>query len=193
MVLLKAEPSPDVSTIAVDNHGGAMMATRHLVALGRRRIGHISGPPIWREARDREGGWREALADARLEPGPIVAGDWSSAGGEAAAVELLARAPDLDAVFAANDQMALGLLHVANARGIAVPDRLAVVGFDGLPEGAQFTPSLTTVIQPLREVGRTAVRELLASVDAEPAPGPVRTLTLATELVVRDSAPAAAG
>jgi LacI family transcriptional regulator len=85
--------------------------------------------------------------------------------------------------------MALGVLHVANLRGIAIPDDLAVVGFDGLDEAAQFTPSLTTVRQPLAELGRLAVRELLIAVD-ELERTPVRALTLAAELVVRESAPA---
>lgn len=192
IVVLKSEPSTVFSTISVDNFGGARMATEHLLALGRTRIGHIAGPASWREARDRTHGWRTALADAGIEPGPIAAGDWSSASGELAAWELLRQAPDLDAVFVANDQMALGLFHVANDRGIGIPEQLAVVGFDGIDEAAQFTPSLTTISQPLRELGRLAVRELLTTIDVEPGLAPVRNLTLATELIVRDSAPLAA-
>lgn len=192
IVLLKAEPSTDFSTISVDNRGGGMMATRHLLRLGRTRIGHVSGPPTWREARDRTEGWRAALAEAGVEPGPIATGNWSSDSGARAFGELLARAPDLDAVFVANDQMALGVLHVAHERGIAIPDAIAVVGFDGLVEGAEFTPSLTTIGQPLRELGRLAVRELLSNITDEPPPSGVRNVTLATELIVRDSAPAVA-
>jgi LacI family transcriptional regulator len=191
IVVLKSEPSTVFSTISVDNFGGARMATEHLLALGRTRIGHIAGPASWREARDRTHGWRTALADAGLEPGPIAAGDWSSASGEAAARELLRETPDLDGVFVANDQMALGLFHAANERGIDIPEQVAVVGFDGLAEGAQFTPSLTTIGQPLRELGRLAVRELLTTIDVEPGQVEVRNVTLATELLVRDSAPMA--
>ena len=191
IVVLKSEPSSVFSTISVDNFGGARMATEHLLALGRSRIGHIAGPASWREARDRTHGWRTALADAGLEPGPIVEGDWSSASGESASRELLDRAPDLDAIFVANDQMALGLLHAAHDRRIAIPDQIAVVGFDGLDEAAQFTPSLTTIRQPLRELGKLAVRELLATIDSEAGHVDVRNLTLATELIVRDSAPLA--
>jgi LacI family transcriptional regulator len=189
IVLLKAESSTDFSSISIDNRGGALMATRHLLALGRRQIGHIGGPPSWRESRDRTEGWRAALAEAGIQPGPMVSGNWSSASGEAAFRELVARAPDLDAVFVANDQMALGLLHVAHQRGIAVPDTIAVVGFDGLIEGAQFSPSLTTIGQPLRELGRLAVEELRSSIDDDQGYAAVRHVTLATELVVRDSAP----
>lgn len=191
IVLLKSEPATEFSTISIDNRGGARMATEHLLALGRTRIGHIGGPPTWRETRDRADGWRAALAEAGTEPGPMVSGNWSSASGEAAFLELLSQAPDLDAVFAANDQMALGLLHAAHERGIAIPQDIAVVGFDGLAEGAQFTPSLTTILQPLRELGKLAVRELLSTIDAEHGSAEVRNLTLATELIVRDSAPAA--
>jgi LacI family transcriptional regulator len=191
IVVLKSEPSSVFSTISVDNFGGARMATEHLLALGRSRIGHIAGPPSWREARDRTDGWRTALADAGIEPGPIVSGTWSSASGETAARELLARAPDLDGIFVANDQMALGLFHVAHEREVAIPEQIAVVGFDGFDEGAQFTPSLTTIGQPLRELGRLAVRELLTTIDTEPGQTEVHDLTLATELIVRDSAPMA--
>lgn len=191
IVVLKSEPSTVFSTISVDNFGGARMATEHLLALGRSRIGHIAGPDSWREARDRTHGWRTALADAGMEPGPIVSGDWSSASGETAFLSLLGKASDLDAVFVANDQMALGLLHAAHERGIDIPGSIAVVGFDGLDEGAQFTPALTTVRQPLRELGKLAVRELLAAIDEEHGQGEVHNVTLATELIVRDSAPMA--
>lgn len=86
--------------------------------------------------------------------------------------------------------MAQGLLHVAHDRGIAIPEAIAVIGFDGLVEWAEFTPSLTTIGQPLRDLGRLAVRELLSSINDERGPLEVRNLTLATELIVRDSAPA---
>lgn len=192
IVVLKSGPSTAFSTISVDNFGGARMATEHLLALGRTKIGHIAGPANWREARDRTHGWRTALADAGIEPGPIASGDWSSSSGELAARELLREASDLDAVFVANDQMALGLFHVAHEQRIGIPEQLAVVGFDGIDEGAQFTPSLTTIRQPLRELGKLAVQELLSTIDVEPGLASVRNLTLATELIVRDSAPLAA-
>jgi LacI family transcriptional regulator len=189
IALLKSEPSTECSTISIDDRGGARMATQHLLALGRRRIGHIAGPQSWHEARERVEGWRSALAEASVEPGPVAYGDWSSASGEAGFLELLQSGSTLDAVFVANDQMALGLLHVANSRGIAIPDDLAVVGFDGLAEGAQFTPSLTTIVQPLRELGRLAVNEVIARIDADVDAAPVRNHSLATQLLVRDSAP----
>ena len=188
IVFLKADPSPTMSTITIDDYGGARLATDHLLALGRRRIGHVNGPLSWREARARQEGWRDALGDAGIDPGPAVSGTWSSASGEAAFEEMLRLAPQLDAVFAANDQMALGILRAAHRHGIEIPGALAVVGFDGMIEGAQFTPSLTTVRQPLGELGRAAVRELLGLLGEDPGHA-VHSLTLATELIVRDSAP----
>ena len=189
MVFLKAEASPEFSTIGIDNVAAAMRATEHLVALGRTRIAHLAGPQEWREARDRRDGWRAALAEVGLEPGPMAIGDWRSESGVTAFEQILAADPHIDGLFAASDQMALGALQVANARGIRIPDELAVVGFDGLPEAAQFTPSLTTIRQPLAEMGRLAVRELLLALDAEPGVDIVRNLVLPTELIIGDSAP----
>ena len=190
VVFLKSDPSPAFSSIVIDNDGGARLATDHLIALGRGRIGHLTGPLAWHEARARHDGWRDALRDAGIDAGPLVHGNWSSASGELAFDQMLELAPDLDAVFAGNDQMALGILRAANRRGMAIPDDLAVVGFDGVVEAAQFTPSLTTVSQPLGELGQLAVRELLGILDDETGRVTARSQTLATELIVRESAPA---
>jgi DNA-binding LacI/PurR family transcriptional regulator len=191
IIYLKSKPSPAISTIVIDNYGGARLAMSHLLALGRQRIGHLSGPLAWPEARDRHDGWRDALRDVGLEPGPLASGNWSSASGERAFETMFRSDPAMDAIFAGNDQMALGIIRAAGRRGINIPDDLALVGFDGLDEGEQFTPSLTTVVQPLRRLGHLAVDELLAMVDEEPGSVPVRAMTLGTELVVRESAPAA--
>ncbi len=188
VVFLKAEPSPRFASIGIDNEAAARTAVRHLLALGRQRVAHLAGPLEWREARDRRDGWLAALAEAGLEPGPMVAGDWTAASGAAAFAEILDADPTVDALFAASDQMALGALHVANERGIAVPDRLAMVGFDGLPEACQFTPSLTTIRQPLQEIGRLAVHELVASLTGDAA-AIASTVVVPTELVLGDSAP----
>lgn len=189
VVFLKAEPSPEFSTVGIDNTAAAKRATEHLLALGRTRIAHLAGPLEWREARDRRDGWLAALAEAGLEPGPMVAGDWWSASGVAAFEEILVADSRVDGLFVASDQMALGALQVANARGMRIPEQLAVVGFDGLPEAAQFTPSLTTIRQPLAEIGRTAVGELLRAIEADQGADTVRNLVLPTELVIGDSAP----
>jgi LacI family transcriptional regulator len=188
VIFLKAEESSRFTSIGIDNADAARRATRHLIALGRRRIAHLAGPLEWREARDRRDGWLAALAEAGLEPGPTANGDWSPGSGAAAFARILDADPTVDGLFAASDQMALGALHVANGRGIRIPDQLAVVGFDGLPEAAEFTPSLTTIRQPLQEIGRLAVRELVASLHAD-APVEARTITLPTELILGESAP----
>jgi LacI family transcriptional regulator len=188
VVFLKAERSEAYPTISIDNTAAARMATEHLLALGRTRIGHLAGPLEWREARDRRDGWLAALDAAGMRPGPMATGDWTSASGAAAFEQILEMDPEIDALFAASDQMALGALHVANARGIRIPGTLAVVGFDGLPEAAQFTPSLTTVRQPLTELGGTAVRELIAAINAE-HPEPAGYHVLPTTLVIGQSAP----
>jgi LacI family transcriptional regulator len=191
VVFLNAEPSADYTTIGIDNAGAARLATDQLLALGRRRIAHVAGPLEWREARDRRDGWLAALGAAGVDEGPMAESTWSSAGGAEAFGRLLDEDPSIDGLFAASDQIALGALHVANAHGIRIPDQLAVVGFDGLPEAAQFTPSLTTVRQPLAELGRLAVHELVEAVNAEAGGYAPRALELRVELIVRDSAPTA--
>ncbi len=189
LVFLKAEPTPEFSTIGIDNVAAARRATEHLLALGRTRVAHLAGPLEWREARDRRDGWLAALAAAGLEPGPMAAGDWSSASGVTAFEQILEADPRVDGLFAASDQMALGALQIANGRGMLIPEQLAVVGFDGLPEAAQFTPSLTTIRQPLAEIGRLAVRELVAALSAEAGDESVRNVELPTELIIGASAP----
>jgi len=189
IVFLKADPSPSFTTIGIDNREGGRLATEHLVELGRRRIGHLAGPLEWKEARDRRDGWLEALQAAALDPGPLASGNWSSESGVRAFEEILEADKAIDALFVANDQMALGALHVAFRRGIRIPEDLAVVGFDGLPEAAEFNPSLTTIRQPLRELGRLAVDELIARIEDRPGHPAGAALALPTELIVRDSAP----
>jgi DNA-binding LacI/PurR family transcriptional regulator len=191
VVFLKAEPTPAYTTIGIDNQAAARLAVNHLLALGRTRIAHVAGPLEWREARDRRDGWLAAIGDAGLEPGPMAVSPWSSAGGAMAFAQLLDEDDRIDGLFAASDQIALGALHVANARGIRMPEQLAVVGFDGLPEAAQFTPSLTTVRQPLADLGKLAVEELLRAVDADAGAYEPHALQVPFELVVGDSAPLA--
>jgi DNA-binding LacI/PurR family transcriptional regulator len=122
-------------------------------------------------------------------------GDWLASSGVTALDAILEEAPDIDGLFAASDLMALGAIRLAHRRGIRIPDDLAIVGFDGLEEAAHFTPSLTTVAQPLTEMGRAAVRELVTGFegDAGDAAAPVRTLVLPTTLIYGESAPALAG
>lgn len=192
IVFLKSQPSAKYTTIGIDNYGGARQAVEHLLALGRRRIGLITGPLEWLEARQRQQGWRDALEHAGIAVAEQhwSSGNWSSASGETAFVELRATYPNMDAVFASNDQMALGVLHYASSNGIRVPADLAVVGFDDLAESPFFTPALTTVNHPLRELGILAVRTLLAQIEGAETSDAANTITLQTELVIRASTPA---
>ena len=169
LVFLTMHPLPGLSIVSVDNYSGARLATEHLLQQGYHHIGHIAGPLAWWELQQRKAGWSDALAAAGL---PVldamwVEGNWSSRSGENAAAQLLEQYPAMDAVFAANDQMALSLIAVARRMGRAVPDSLAVVGFDGIAELAYFSPPLTTVQQDLHQLGARAVQQLVSIVEAQ--------------------------
>ncbi|MEU1447991.1 LacI family DNA-binding transcriptional regulator [Streptomyces mirabilis] len=147
-----------------DNRGGAREAVRHLVGLGRTRVAHITGALDQTSAVDRLDGFRDVMGDA--DPGLVVEGDFTPAGGERAMLELLERCPDVDAVFAANDLTASGALRVLRERGRRVPDDVAVIGFDDmLPVAEQTDPPLTTVRQDIEEMGRLMARLLLRDLD----------------------------
>lgn len=175
-------PYPNVR---VDDIGGARAAGAHLVEIGRQRIAHITGPINlgWFEADDRLLGWRQAMSDANRAGDLTEAGDWTPASGFDAMTRLLERCPDLDAVFAANDQMALGAISACRNAGRSIPDDIAIVGFDGLPESRHFEPPLTTVVQGMVEVGKQAIEILLA----EPNSTDAKSRVLPVELVERAS------
>jgi len=158
----------DVPLVAVDQVDGAGAATRHLLELGHRTVWHISGPPDWLEARDRVRGWRATLAAAGIAEPPMLVGDWSAHSGYELARELAAE-PSVSAIFAGNDQMALGVLRALHELGRRVPGEISVVGFDDIPEAAYFTPPLTTVRQNFNEVGRRALHLLLRRIEGAAA------------------------
>lgn len=168
VVFLNKEQTNDHVIVAMDNQLGGRLATEHLLDQGYRRIGIITGPADWWEAQERELGWRAALQEAGLkdlEPLKVV-GDWSAASGEVGLHTLHAKAPDLDAVFASNDQMALGALQAARRIGLRVPQDLGIVGFDDIPEAAFFSPPLTTVRQNLKALGALAVEQMKSHIAA---------------------------
>jgi LacI family transcriptional regulator len=189
IVFLKCQPNPNYTTIGIDNYGGARKAVEHLLSCGRRQIGLIAGPLEWLEARQRKQGWEDGLKAVGIEvsPNKWSIGNWSSASGESAFAELLEKYPTMNALFASNDQMALGALHYCHANGIRVPEDLAIIGFDNLTESAYFTPSLTTINNPLRELGILAINTLLAQIDGKTQPENI--VTLQTELIPRASTP----
>ncbi|MER7245212.1 LacI family DNA-binding transcriptional regulator [Kribbella sp. NPDC000426] len=169
--------------VDADNRGGARLATEHLIATGRRRIATITGRMDEGAGVARYKGYQEALAVAGLDPGRVVHGDFSEDGGTRAAHELLAKHPDLDAVFVASDQMAIGALRVLTDAGRVVPDDVAIVGFNDVDAARHTTPPLTTISQPIQSLGRELARMLLATIAGE-TPTP---LILPTKLVHRAS------
>ena len=177
----------DIPAVSADNSAGAYQATAHLLRLGHRRIGVITGRGDGTATRQRLHGHHAALAEAGIEPDPMleVEADFLVQGGAAGAERLLGLATPPTAIFAFNDCMAVGALNAARARGLRLPDELSVVGFDDTPEAEAAHPALTTVHQPLRELGRVAVSQLVRLLDGhqfEPL-----HVALATRLVVRSS------
>jgi LacI family transcriptional regulator len=192
IVFLSMETRPELGIVAVDNRAGATLAVNHLIEQKYKRIGIITGPYDWWEARERLAGWREALNNARLEASSdlIVEGDWTAASGGRAMQKLLSQVPRPDALFASNDQMALGALGVLHRAGIDAPRAMAMVGFDNIPESEFFLPPLTTVFQNMIELGRAAVRELHTRIEAEHGDGDgnIQQMTrLMPTLIVRAS------
>ncbi|MBN1174109.1 MAG: LacI family DNA-binding transcriptional regulator [Micromonosporaceae bacterium] len=170
--------------VDVDNAGGSRAATEHLLRSGRRRIAMINGPADTAVGRERRRGYTEALLLAGLEPYATEQGDFLETGGAAAMRTLLSARPDLDAVVAANDNMAAGALQVLRDAGRTVPGDVAVVGFDDLHIAVHTDPKLTTVHQPVQALGREAARMLVELLDgAQP-----ESFILPTRMVVRESA-----
>ena len=173
-------PVPGAS---VDQLTGARLAVEHLLELGHRTVYHVAGPIEWFEAQERERGWRETLQKAGAAIAPILRGDWSPRAGYELGRRLCEH-DDLTAVFAANDQMALGMLRAFSEAGVSVPRDVSIVGFDDAPGAEFFSPPLTTIRQDFIELGWRAVTLLLASIDGR------RDETLPSvppELIVRQS------
>jgi DNA-binding LacI/PurR family transcriptional regulator len=174
--------APNVPYVALDNAGGAALAVRHLLERDRRRIATITGPRVLYEARDRLDGYRDTLRDTGRRS--IVAlGDFTRASGAAAMRQLLEDDPDLDAVFAANDLMAIGALRTLHQAGRRVPEDVAVVGFDDIDAASYTTPALTSVRSPMADQATAAVHLLLSLIDG----GPTSPVIMPNELVVRES------
>lgn len=148
-------------SVSLDQFGGAVLATRHLASLGHETIVHVGGPADWTDARERERGWRSVLGELGLRAPEVLRGDWTPESGYRIGLAL-ADAPDVTAVFCANDQMALGVLHALSERRIDVPGRVSITGFDDVPESAHFIPPLTTVRQDFSALGR----EIMATVES---------------------------
>lgn len=169
----------DGNRLFFDQYAGARLATRHLLELGHRSIYHLTGPQDWIEADARMQGFLDEMNAWDAATTAPILGDWTADFGYFAGQELL-KVRDFTAVFASNDQMALGLLHAFRDGGVDVPGEVSVVGFDDIPEAAHFWPPLTSVRQDFAELGRRAVAFLLGELD--PA-----ARTIAPQLIVRSS------
>jgi len=181
-----------VSQVSIDNVGAAMDATRHLIQLGHRRIAYVNGPPDVILSRDRLRGYTLALQQAGLPvlEELIAPGTFYLESGVEAARRLLGLPEPPTAVFCANDEMAIGFIRAAEAMGRRVPGDVAVVGFDDIRFAAFYRPALTTVAQPMYEIGRRAAQLLLDQVGGR-ADGP-QSIVLPHRLVVRESCGGAA-
>jgi LacI family transcriptional regulator len=184
-VLHGRHEDPRVSFVEVDNMNGAYTAVTHLVRLGRRRIALITGPSGSLAAEDRKRGYRKALQERRIpaDGALIVHGDFTERSSFEAMRRLLPHEPD--AVFVASDSMALGALRALREAGKSVPEEVAIVGFDDMPQVATANPPLTTIRQPIQQTGILAVEMLIDIL--ENGVEPARRIILPTELVIRAS------
>lgn len=180
-------PSPHVVSVGATNWAGGLAATEHLIGLGHRRIAAIGGTPTLLCSRARIDGYRAAHDHHGItaDPNLVRHGDFHHEGGFVQALELLNLDDPPTAFFAGSDQQAFGVIQAARVRGLRVPDDVSVVGFDDLPVARWSSPPLTTVVQPLAEMGRTAARMLLRMVAGQPLGS--RRVELATQLVIRET------
>ncbi|MGM0386675.1 MAG: LacI family DNA-binding transcriptional regulator [Actinomycetota bacterium] len=163
MVIVAAgeQPQDSYRVVSVDQRLGAALATRHLLTLGHPDVVHLAGPRRWMDARERIRGWREERARWGLPSADPIRGDWNAVRGYEAMRELLGRGRPPSAIFAANDQLALGVLRALAEAEVAVPGRVSVVGYDDVEGADYFIPPLTSVRQPFEDLGRRCV-EILA-------------------------------
>jgi len=187
-VLVGRHPGAEVSFVDVDSRGAAQGAVAHLIGHGHRKIAMICGQPHLIASIDRHAGYVTALQEATVSPEPsrVVFADFTQRGGHRAMQRLLQNRPDFpDAVFAASDALAFGAMAAIQEAGLHIPHDIAVMGFDGLDEGAHTRPPLSTVTQPVAGLGREAVRMLLRLID-NPGGEPVQQF-LPTQLTLRGS------
>jgi LacI family transcriptional regulator len=177
--------SAELPTVESDNLTGGLLATRHLIELGHRRIGFMAGRPDLESSRLREAGYRQAFSEAGMavDPSLVRMCDYRRDAAHQPVIELLSRPDRLTAVFAGNDLSAIGTMEAAQEMGLDVPGDVSVIGFDDIPEAARTTPALSTVRQPIQQMGSAAVELLIALMDGRtPETTHVR---LPTSLVLR--------
>ena len=192
IVYLAMEPKEKICVVSINNYLGGQLSVLHLLEQGYQHIGHISGPLEWWEARERKAGWSDVLkkANHEVKDEHWVEGNWSSSSGAQVIETLFKQYPEMDAVFVANDQMALSVMQYACKRGVCIPEDLGVVGFDGIPESAYYWPPLTTIQQDQYNVGEVAVAEIINIIESgwqEQEPARPKSILLAPTLVIRQS------
>ena len=176
--------------IRIDNESGARAMTEHLLSLGHERIAFISGPGGNLDAAERERGYRTAMAAGRKRRVSVVPGDFTEDGGHAAVAEILVMTPRPTAIFAANDAMAIGAMHALREAGLALPEEMAVAGFDDVPIARYVTPPLTTVHVDIGELGRRAVATLINTINGGRR-RPADSELIKTTTIIRQSCGAA--
>lgn len=185
VVVCDSDAGPEYTVVDNDQALGARQVTEHLIGLGHRQIWHIAGPDTSFSAVRRAESWRRTCTEAGLAPAGILHGDWTAESGYRHGLTL-ARRPEVTAVFAANDQMALGAMRAMHELGRDIPGDVSIVGFDDMAEARSFWPPLTTVRQDFAEVGRLSIRKLLDKVASTGSTVNDTTL-VPTELIVRES------
>jgi LacI family transcriptional regulator len=182
----------NISVVSINNYLGGRMAVSHLVEQGFQNIAHISGPLDWWEARQRMAAWKDVLQEngRAVEDRFLAEGNWSPSSGLQALEKLFNQYPEMDAIFVANDQMALGVLHLECQHGHNCAQNLGIVGFDNIVVSAYFWPSLTTIAQDQYKIGKLAIEEVVKIIDANwqglESIEPI-SIMLAPSLVIRQS------
>jgi LacI family transcriptional regulator len=193
VIIAPDEIATDVQVVRCNNTGAGATVAAHLAALGHRKIAFVGGPHHSIDSKHRLRGLRDELArrGIRLEAGNVfVCGSYTSDAGGQFAREFFEHPADVTAVVLANDALAFGFMRIAQQRGVRMPEDLSIVGFDGLPHGALFCPALTTVSQPMREMGRVACCRLFEAIED---PGRVETTEFPMVLIERESTGPAPG
>lgn len=183
VLVVKSDRDPSFLTVSVDQHHGSKLVVDHLVELGHRDILHIAGPMDWLDAKGRARAFHTRMTSRGMRQRPIVIGDWTSDFGYDFARDIT-ELPEYTAIFAANDEMALGVVHGLHDNGIRVPADLSVVGFDDVPTARHFLPPLTTVRQDFQALGLKAMDVIRAVIEGREIP---QRSKIAPELVVRGS------